>query len=95
MGLPVSTQGLLSSLHVARSQRDFAFERTFSHGSKSAMILSTAGIFSALSFLIIMLRCYTRFSLLRCCRPDDGLLVVATVGRTFATVLFYFIFYDG
>ncbi|OAL66423.1 hypothetical protein A7C99_1809 [Trichophyton rubrum] len=65
MGLLVSTQGLPSSLHVARSQRDFAFERTFSHGSKSAMILSTAGIFSGLSFLIVMLRCYTRFNLLR------------------------------
>ncbi|EGD87735.1 hypothetical protein H112_04202 [Trichophyton rubrum D6] len=79
MGLLVSTQGLPSSLHVARSQRDFAFERTFSHGSKSAMILSTAGIFSGLSFLIVMLRCYTRFNLLRHCRPDDGLLVVATI----------------
>ncbi|GBF62142.1 hypothetical protein TMEN_4675 [Trichophyton mentagrophytes] len=79
MGLPVSTQGLPSSLHVARSQRDFAFERTFSHGSKSAMILSTAGIFSGLSFLIVVLRCYARFNLLRRCRPDDGLLVVATI----------------
>ncbi|EFR00630.1 hypothetical protein MGYG_03637 [Nannizzia gypsea CBS 118893] len=79
MGLLVSTQGLPSSLHVARSQRDFAFERTFSHGSKSAMILSTAGIFSGLSCLIVLLRCYARFYLLRRCRPDDGMLVVATV----------------